>query len=264
MTAINAAKSRLNGNIETLYPVGGQILKLAQPHSQQICNLAYRKMQEFLASLKYSGVEQEIAFTGATSVPAITVNDPLVQVWMSYSNYFDGTTQQASPVLPQSLIRPYQLWERASGSAVLLTEMDEVINGLPSVPKMPWNRQWEWRDDVLYMPGATVVTDIRMRYGSYFADFADNSPTAATPWYAQPILVMRSVDALADYICREVEIARQNPDAAMAFQASAEANARLLVGRDTTQAQATGSAAQLGKMQDRYTAVAGKPKTEKR
>ncbi len=142
--------------------------------------------------------------------------------------------------------------------------MDELINGLPSIPKLQWNRQWEWRDDVLYMPGATVATDIRMRYGSYFADPADNLPAANTPWYAQVIPILRPVDSMADYICREVEIARQNPDAAMAFQASAEANARLIVQRDTTQPQATPNAAQLGQMRTKYTPMQGQPQTAKR
>ncbi len=107
-------------------------------------------------------------------------------------------------------------------------------------------------------------TDIRMRYGSYFADPADNAPAGGTPWYGQIIPILRSIDALADYMCREVCIARQDPDGAMAFQTSAEASAKLIVSRDTTQPQATLSTAQLNKMRDKYVAQQGMPRTEKR
>lgn len=260
--AIQAARSRLNDSIVTLAADSGKLLDLTQPHVQRLCSLASRKFQEFLASLKYSGMEQEVNFI---ALPAATTADPLIQVKLSYDAYYpDGVTPNNAFVLPQTLIRPYKLWERQSSSSSLLTEMDEVINGLPSIPKLQWNRQWEWRDDVLYMPGATVNTDVRMRYGAYFADPADNSPAASTPWYQQIIPILRPIDALADYICREVEIARQNPDAALAFQASAEANARLIVQRDTTQAQATPNTAQLGQMRTKYTPMQGQPQTAKR
>lgn len=264
-TALQSARSRLNDNIATLAADSGKLLDLSQPHAQRLCSLAFRKMQEFLAMLKYSGMEQETTFV---NLPAATTADPLVQVKLGYDAYYpDGVTPNNSFVLPQTLVRPYKLWERINGVSApnnQLLDMDEMINGLPSIPKLPWNRQWEWRDDVLYMPGATVNTDLRMRYGAYFADPADNSPANNTPWYGQVIPIMRPIDALADYICREVEIARQNPDAALAFQASAENNARLLVQRDTTQPQATPNTAQLGQMRTKYTPMAGQPQTSKR
>jgi len=259
--ALNLARGRLNDSIVTTQAVSGKLLDMTQPQTQVLTCSAFRKFQEKLANLKYSGSEQEMDFAG---VPGVTSMDPLVQVSIGFNGYFDGTVLQPAPALPQNLIRPYKLWERPSGTTQLLTETDEVINGLPSIPKMSWNRQWEWRDDVLYMPGATVPTDIRMRFAQYFADFLDNSPLPNTPWYGQPIPVMRCSDAFADYICCEAEIARQNPDAAMAFQSSGEAKAMTLVGRDTTQAQATPSTAQIGKMRDGYTPKAGQPNTAKR
>lgn len=261
-TALQAARTRLNDSVETLAAISGKLLDLSQPHSQRLCSDAFRKFQEFLASLKYSGMEQEVNFL---NLPAATTADALVQVKLGYDAYYpDGATPNTSFALPQTLIRPYKTWERQSGTTGLLTEMDEMINGLPSIPKLQWNRQWEWRDDIMYMPGATVNTDLRMRYGGYFPDPADNTPTANTPWYAQPIPIMRPIDSLADYICREIEIARQNPDGAMAFQASGEANARLIVQRDTTQPQATVNVAQLGQMRTKYTPMQGAPQTSKR
>lgn len=253
ITVINAARGRLNDIITTLYPIGGQILQNTQPFSQQMVNNAWRKLQEKLADMKYSGLEQEINFL---AVPASTTTDPLIQVYLGYNGYFDGTVLQSAPALPQTLIRPYELWERASGAVAPnnnMLEMDMIVNGLPSIPKQTWNRQWEWRDDVLYMPGALVNTDIRMRYAQYLADFVDNSPAASTPWFNQVVPIMRCLDSFADYICREFEIARQNPDAALAFQTSAEANAAKILNRDTAQPKAALKTSEMGKMRDQYT-----------
>jgi hypothetical protein len=251
-----AAKGRLNDKINSLSPVGGQILNNTQDFSHAMVNSAWRKLQEKLADLKYSGIEQEQNFI---AVPSAASSDPLTQVFFNYAGYFDGLTNWPAFALPQNFIRPYSMWERQAGSAAILTEIDIIFNGLPSVPKVQWNRQAEWRDDVLYLPGATVQTDIRMRFAQYFPDFADNSPAAATPWFGQVAPIMRCLDAFADYICREFEIARQNPDAALAFQASAEANAALIVNRDMTQPGSVQKAAELGKMGDKYTPVKGGP-----
>jgi len=254
-----AAEARLNGIITTLQPVSGQLLKNSQPFSQQITNNSWRKLQEFLAELKYSGIEQEASFL---SVPGATTTDPLVQVSISYAGYYDGTNTQANPVLPQNFIRPYRLSERASGTQALMTDMDEIINGLPKVPKMNWNRQWEWRDDVLYMPGALVNTDIVMRFGQFFGDFLDISANPGPnqvvgPWYVQPVPIMRCLDAFADYMCREIFYARGDMDAVAAVQPMAEASARLLASRDTLQAAATFKTSEYGKMRDRYTPMKG-------
>lgn len=260
MTVINAAKVRLNDKIETLATIGGKILDNTQPFTQQLFNGGWRKLQEYLADLGYTGLKQEITYT---AVPAAAVTDPATQVYISYAGYWDGNTLQAAPLLPQNLIRPYKLWERANGSAALMTEMDVVLNGLPAVPKMNWNRQWEWRDDILYMPGSLVVTDIRVRFAGAFADMADvaGSPgpnqLANTPWYGQPVPIMRCTDALADYCCREVCVARGDMEGATVFQASAEANAHKIVNRDTADPKGVFKASELGKMGDKYTPGAG-------
>ena len=261
IAVLNAAKTRLNDAVETLQPTGGKILDNTQPFTQQVVNDAWRKLQEFLAELGYTGLKAETLFS---NVPASVSTDPAIQVYIGYNGYFDGGSIQAAPVLPQNMITPYDLWERAhSASTGLLTEMDLVLNGLPSVPKLQWNRQWEWRDDTLYMPGAMVATDIRLRYAAYMADFVDVGATAGpnqtanTPWFNQPVPIMRCLDSFADYCCREISIARGDPDGAIAFMASAQANAKLLVGRDTAQPKSIFKASEHGKMRDKYTPQMG-------
>src|ERR1700676_632288 len=188
-TVINAARVRLNDKVDTLAAIGGKILGNTQPFSQQVCNDAWRKLQQFLADLLYTGMEQEVIYT---ALPAAGSADPAVQAYFGYNQYFDGQNAWPAFALPQTLIRPYELWERPAGSGQLMTEMDLVIRGLPAVPKSNWNRLWEWRDDVIYLPGALVATDLRIRYAMYFADFAD---VGVTPWYQASVPIMRCLDA---------------------------------------------------------------------
>lgn len=258
-TAINAAKIRLSDSVDTLSPVGGKLLDNTNAFTQQTVNNAWRKMQQYLMELGYSGVKQETTFS---NVPACTTTDTTVQVFLNYNGYFDGTTLQVSPVLPQNFVRPLDMWERiyqAGTNPAALLEMDIIQNGLPGVTKTLWNRMWEWRDDTLYMPGATDATDLRIRFFGFFSDFVDvgGSPgpnqTANAPWFQQPIPVMQCIDSLADYICREIEIARQNAAGASLFEMSAQSNAQLILNRDSAQPKAILKASEYGKMQDRFT-----------
>lgn len=258
-TAITAAKTRLGDSVDTLAAVGGKLLDNTQPFTQQICNSAFRKMQQYLMELGYTGMKQE---TLIPNLPACTTTDTSAQVALGYTGYFDGTVLQTAPVLPQNLVRPLDMWERifvAGTNISAFLEMDVIQNGLPGVPKSLWNRQWEWRDDTIYMPGTTDATDLRIRFFGFFSDFVDVSGSpgpnqlANTPWFGQPIPVMQCIDSLADYICREINISRDRQDAAVLFEESARANAQLILNRDSAQPKAILKASEFGKMQDRYT-----------
>lgn len=258
MVVLNAARTRLNDEITTLAPIGGKILKNTQPFSQQVVNDAWRKFQEFLANFGYTGLKDEVTFS---NVPVAGTSDPAGFAYINYAEYFDGANVQEAPVLPQNMIRPLDLWERPysdSPPLSLMTEMDVVQNGLPAVPKMPWNRHWEWRDDTLYIPGATVATDIRIRYGAFIGDFediaSDPGPNQVVgPWFQQPVPIMRCVDSFADYCCREISIARGDMDGAAAFEASGQANAKLVLNRDDLQPKSIYKASEFGKMADKFT-----------
>ena len=260
MTVVNAVKVRLNDEITTLDPIGAKFLKNGQYFTLQTANNAWRKLQQFLFDLGYGSLKQETLFTNVP--PAATV-DPASQMCLSFTDFWDGVTHQAAPVLPQNLITPYDLWERKTGSGALLTEMDLVLNGLPAVTKAQWNRRWEWRNNAIYLPGATVATDIRLRYGGFFLDFADVGAVAGAnqlanaPWYAQPVPILSCADSLADYCCREISVARGDMEGAAAFQASAEVNARLILNRDTAAPKSILKASEYGKMQDRHTPPQG-------
>ena len=183
IVAINAANTRLNGRVETLQPIGGQIVGNTNAFSQQICNDAWRKMQNRLADLRYSGLQTE---TVLLAVPPAGNADPMNQAAISATGYFDGVNNAITPTLPAGLIQPYELNERPSGTTNLFTEMDRLLWALPRVPKANWNRQWLWRNNVLYLPGALVATDISLLYAQLLADFTDGT----VPWFQQPIPII--------------------------------------------------------------------------
>ncbi len=258
MTSMNTAKVRLNDAISTLLPVTGKLIENTQAFSQQVVNSAYRRLQAFLANLGYSKLNEETVFTG---VPATGSIDPIVQSYISWTTFFNGSGTVAAPVLPQDLIVPLELWERPTGSGASMTEMSRAWSGLPKVPKLQWNGQWEWRQDAVYLPGALVATDISLRYASFLADFADNTPTAATPWYGQPVPIMYSSDALALFICDEINRARSQELDAAGFGAEAERMAALILDRDTLGPKGIYKTSEFSKMADRYTPATG-PNTQ--
>lgn len=245
---ITAANVRLNGKVETLEPIGGQVVGNTNSFSQQLVNNAWRKMQNKLADFRYEGLQADVVIP---NLPPVASNDPRVQVRLGYDGYDPGNgSVNTSFVLPQSLLRPYELTERPSGTTQLFTDMDPLLWSIPRVPKAAWNRQWLWRADSLYMPGALTTTDLAILYAGLIPDFVD---FGGTPWFQQLVTIMRCLDSFADYICREICVARGQMDAAASFQLSAEANARLIINRDTTGGKSIGKNAEYGRMSDQYT-----------
>lgn len=252
IVAVNAANTRLNGRVDTLAAIGGQLVGLTNAYSQQVVNDAWRKLQSRLADLRFSGLQTETLFS---AVGATGSTDPATQAYIDYAGYFDGSVLQAAPVLPQNLICPYELTERANGTTALFTELDRILYALPRVPKANWNRSWLWRNNKIYLPGALVATDISLLYAQLLADFTDGT----IPWFQSAIPILNCIDAFADYICREISVARGDMAAALAFQQSAEDNARLVLNTDIIGSKSISKAAEYGRMQDRFTPANSEP-----
>lgn len=250
---INTARVRLNDVIKTLAPVSGKVLDSEQPFTQQSVNSAWRRLQEFLANMGYTKLQQEtvlMALAGAVNT------DPAVQAFVDWTGYNNGTTLDVTKALPQDAISPCYLWERANGgSSPNFLDMDQDLNGLPAITKDFLNHRWEWRNDQIILPGATALTDLRIRYYSYLVDFVDNSPTASTPWYNQPVPIMRSLNAFAYYICYEFASARTDGSAGDAgqFQMMAEEAAVKIVDRDLRRPRSLAKVSEAAKMRDKFT-----------
>ena len=244
---LNAARVRL---LDAIAGLAGDVLTDTAPFTLVYAKNAWRRFQELLVNYGVNWLKPEKILS---SVPAVVGGDPGIQVYINWANYFDGSTTQAAPVLPQDLIAPLLLWERAHAGAGSFYPMDRLDNGLPAVPKIALNKSWEWRNGAIYMPGATVITDIRIRYAGSFADFVAPGTTAFT---AQYVPILRALNPFAWFICSEVAKARGDTDS-QSFDIAAQNATKFVFDLDPMQAKNIGNDAEYGKMTDRYSPTQG-------
>lgn len=235
--ALNVVRVRLN----SINKAAADLINVQSPWTQQYTNQAFRRLQEWLANRGSVRLTNEILIQGLTA----NINpDPAIQCYIDWGGYFNGTTYDPTIVLPQDLIMPWKSWVRQNGTDSLFVPMAQILNGLPSWNSPnPWNFCWEWRNDKMYLLGATTPTDLRIRYHKYLDDFVETnvgSPAVLTPWYLQEVPIVRCTDALSLYICAEVAAAR--PDLgldALAFQTAAQDAADMIYNRDVRRTQQT-------------------------
>lgn len=233
INVLNAIRVRIGDDLDSLLPLGGQIATNSQSYSQQLVNNGWRKLQQYLVSQKY--VRLVVPNFQVASLPPVASEDTALQVSLSWTGYSDGVTGYPLVVLPQDLIMPLKLSERPSDDAPNVNtfiDMDgpeQGISRIPSIPKQSWNQIWVWDNDQITMPGALVLTDLRITYAAYLADFLDTgdvtSATNFTTWFEQPVPIIRALDPLANYILAEIEMARGNAGAAAAYTAAGRAGA---------------------------------------
>lgn len=251
-SAVNLARVRLNDAIQA---IGGDIFTDTAVFTSSIVQGAWRRTQSALSDLGWQGENRETHFA---NVPACTAADQGTRVYINYIAYFDGTTQQAAPLLPQDFLAPLDLSERPNGSAGFYTPMDQLMNGLPTAPRTYLNRCWEWRGQTsgqaaIFMPGATVATDILLRYAGTFPDFV---PAGTTAYSAQTIPVINALSAFAWYLCFEVAKPRGDLDAA-SFDAMGKDEVIQIWNRDPRQGRSIQNRAEYNRMQIPQTPTLG-------
>jgi len=232
-SALQLARVRVN---DAMVSIAGEILTDTAPFSQTIVNGGWRRLQQYLANQGYNRVVNEVILT----IPPVTTTstDPAIQVWLNWSQYFDGANYFSPPttgVLPQDLISPLRMWERWSGQNAIFREMVYQLDGLPTYPKTTANQMFEWRNDAIYMPGSLMEMDLRIRYAAYLPDFIDQGDVA---WYNSPMPIMYCRDAMANYIAYEFCKARGD-QGADDFMKKAEEAANQIFNRDVRAKQRT-------------------------
>jgi len=172
---LNHARAATNDVMEDQ---AGDILTDDWPATWTYLNQAKRLVEHELAS---NGVEFNVKeYTLFNITPAGTV-DPTTQVNISQSGYYDGVNNHASPNLPGDLIIPLRLWERFSGTQNPYIQITPAIDGLDGfLLQTQYFRFWDWRTDAIWMPGASMTNDIRMRYVSYSPELT--GPTSVVPF----------------------------------------------------------------------------------
>lgn len=179
----------------------GEIFADTQPYVLPTINLGWRKLQKKLSDKGHSRLEPEVDIF---NLPAITNRDPISQQRITWTGFFDGTSQQLTPFLPSDFISPLRLWERPSvaiGSVNFnrLSPMHPAPNGLRSKPKGSRNTYWDWRGDGLYFAGSLIQMDLRVRYSSYLPDIVQSQGGFGST----PVPILGSGDALAYYAAAE-------------------------------------------------------------
>jgi hypothetical protein len=224
---LDAARVRMNDEITTLQPTRGQILKSTNEFTQQVCNNGWRKMQDFLGSLGMARFRGEAIISG---LPPVQTTDPSVFAYINWFNYFDGANLWAAPVLPADFAYPLWVAERQTGFNTCFAKMESFLDGLPTWPKQTFNRNWEWRDDSIYMPGSTYTMDLQIRYGKFLPDFAD---AGQVQWFQGYVPIVHCSEALSNYWCAELAEARQDLGVdPKPFREKGEAAAKRLMNRD--------------------------------
>lgn len=228
-SAMNTARVKIN---DCPLSLSGNLLADSQPYSQQFANDGWRQFQRDLAQFGDPAQTEEML---SMSLPVVANNDPWTQVYLGQAGYFDGESFWEPPVvnvLPSDLIIPLRVEERLGGSLQLFSPMWPCDNGIPRGPKTTILRWWEWRSagpgngNAIFMPGATVTRDVLVRYASFLTDFVNNLPLTDTPWYQQPIPIVRCADILGCYIAAAFAFSRGSD------QAKAAANSFLSDGKE--------------------------------
>jgi hypothetical protein len=128
----------------------------------------------------------------------LAVADPSVQVYVGFNGYFDGSQWHASYPLPQGVYEVVRCWERATSSNDVFQDMGEPSNGLAGVYQgIGWGR-WEWRQDMVVLPGSLDNRDLRLRYLMILNPFFVANANLNTTY----LPIMGSEEALARKIGR--------------------------------------------------------------
>jgi len=179
---LNNARAALNDVMES---TAGDILTDDWPATYVYLNQAKRIVEHELAS---NGVEFNVKETYLLSISPCQSTDPTQQVWISQSGYFDGANNHANPALPGDLIVPLRLWERFSNTQNPFFQITPAIDGIEgALMQVQQFRYYDWRTDAIYLPGATMANDIRMRYVSYSPELT--GPTSVVPFRRSAIAI---------------------------------------------------------------------------
>jgi hypothetical protein len=98
-----------------------------------------------------------------TGIPALTIQDPTVQVSLSYAGFFNGYTWSNAWKLPIGLTRMIAMWERQSGTMNSFQPMVNPPAGIGGGYQGNYMGSWEMRQGQIWMPGAMQLVDLRMR-----------------------------------------------------------------------------------------------------
>lgn len=228
--AMILARSLVNDTFPgaTATPGEGQILtnnSSISPFTVPFVNSAIRRVYRKLGNSGVATLIQDnYILTGLPPVNGangVGVADPSVQVAITFSGFFDGTNLANTLVLPPNTLAVLKMWERTNGTGNPFGEMTQAQFGLPSRNQITYLGDWEWRGgsvtvggnpvfgDGVYMVGAVIATDVRMRLRVSLPSQVSGS---GSDFATLQIPVLDCVDAVANYIAGFYTAARGEDD----------------------------------------------------
>lgn len=98
------------------------------------------------------------------ALPPVLNPNPEIQTYVSFNGFFDGVNMNKIPRLPSDCMQVLNVWERGTGTNLPFCPIFEPEGGLTSRFQYQRNGAWEWRQYRINLPGATQLTDLRIRY----------------------------------------------------------------------------------------------------
>jgi hypothetical protein len=139
----------------------GDILASNQPFVLPMCDLAHKTLRKMLTR---AGVNTYSKYGFVSNLVKVATSDPTVQVQLSYTGYFDGITERASPFLPADLVEPLEIWERQNGTINSWQPVKQASDSISTRAQVASFGIWDWESDILYLPGATQANDLKLKY----------------------------------------------------------------------------------------------------
>lgn len=166
----------------------GQILVDNLTTSVTMANFFNSAVREVQRRLRIVGAPSLIADNYIISaIPPLNgplglgVADPSVQVYIAFNGYYDGTLWHSTYGLPQGVFQVMRVWERQTNSQDVFQDLGEPADGLDGVYQTNGFGRWEWRQNMICLPGSLDTRDLRIRYqmilNAYFVQHADPATT---------------------------------------------------------------------------------------
>lgn len=190
--------------------IAGDILANDQPYTFTMLEACYELLQDILAN---AGVNTFSEYAVIQNLTPVATPDPGVQVELSYTGYYDGVTNHASPTLPADMIQPLELWERWSGTENAWKPMKQASDHISTRPQQSAFDIWDFETDTIFLPGATVTIDLKMKYLLYAPKLVDGDSV---------VLIPRCTVALANMVAKMAAESRGGTQAAGIFAANAK------------------------------------------
>lgn len=186
---LNTARIKINdaGGANGL---SGSILNDAQPYTFAMAQERYLYLQDRLIS---GGVETFTRYGYIRCIPPTANNNARVMVSITFQGYFNGMDINPRVVLPPSCLKPLEIWECNTGGQRWIP-MRQLPSSLNSHAQTARFCVWDFKQDTLYMPGATQTNDLRLKMLTY-------APTLTGP--SSPVLVLNCQTALGLLIASE-------------------------------------------------------------